>query len=126
VTSSATPTPNPVVCADADALRASLDKLAQVTVGAGTAEEIKADLEKVRADLTTLAKDSRGERQDETNALTSALTALQTAVDDLVATPSTSAISAVATALGEVGTAAQDLLAAVSTRCPSVSPSPSG
>src|SRR5215468_6692534 len=50
-TSSATPTPNPVVCADAAALRASLDKLAQVTVGAGAVDEIKADLEKVRADL---------------------------------------------------------------------------
>jgi len=54
------------------------------------------------------------------------ITADLTDVKNLTASPSVSALAAVATAIGEVGTATQDLLAAVSTRCPSASPSPSG
>ncbi|MGE5285649.1 MAG: hypothetical protein ACM3ML_00285 [Micromonosporaceae bacterium] len=128
VPSSSTPVttpPNAVLCADAAALRASLDKLTHVNVGAGTVSEITADLNDLEANLTALVNHARGQWQAQTSALKSALATLKTAVSNLAASPSTSAVSSVVAALGDVNTAAQNLLAAVNPRCPSASPSPS-
>ena len=121
----ATSPPTSVLCADAAALRASLGKLTHVKVGAGTVSQITADLNDVKANLTAFVNHAGGQWQAQTSALTSALATLTTAVSNLAAHPSTSAVSAVVTALGDVNTAAQNLLAAVNTRCPSASPSPS-
>jgi hypothetical protein len=121
----ASPT-NSVLCASAAALHASLTKLTHVKVGKGTVDEIKADLTDVQAKLTAFVTDARGQWQAQTSALKSALAKLQTAVKNLTASPSTSALAGVATALGGVTAAGQSLLAAVDTRCPSASPAPSG
>jgi hypothetical protein len=120
--SSTTAPTSSVLCADAAALRASLNKLGHVTVNKNAKSEIMADLAAVKANLTTFAADARGQWQAQTSALKAALTSLQTAVKALAANPSTSAVGAVVTALGGVTTAARQLLAAVSTRCPSASP----
>ena len=128
VSSSAAPAttpPNAVLCDDATALRASLDKLTQVKVGTGTASQIRADLNEVQANLTALVNHARGQWQAQTSALQSTLTTLKTAVSSLASNPSASTVSGVATALGGVNTAARNLLAAVDTSCPSASPSPS-
>jgi len=114
---------NAALCADATALRASLDKLRHVSAGAGMADEITADLNEVKTALTTLVNEARGQWQAQTSALSSALAKLRTAVSDLAAHPGASTVSGVAAALGEVSTAAQNLLAAVNTSCPSASPS---
>jgi hypothetical protein len=116
---------NAAVCADAAALRASLDKLKHVKVGKGTVSEIQADLKDVQANLTAFVNDAHGQWQAQTNALKSALAKLQTAVKTLAANFSISAVSDVLTAIGDVSTAGQNLLAAVNTRCPSASPTPS-
>jgi hypothetical protein len=71
---------NAAVCADAAALRASLDKLAHVSVRKGAVSEIKAGLKDVQANLTALVNDARGQWQAQTDALKSALAKLQTAV----------------------------------------------
>lgn len=135
---SASPSPTPsvpaqptsVLCRDAEALRASLDRLTGVSVGAGTVDEVKADLADVKAKLDTLIADAGDQWRAQTSALKSALASLSTAVENLAATPGADALSAVVTALGGVTTAAQNLLAAVNVACPSVpaslSPSPSG
>ena len=121
----ATTPPNAVLCDDAAALRASLDKLTQVKVGTGTASQIRADLNDVEANLTALVNHARGQWQAQTSALQSALTTLKTAVSNLAANPSASAVPGVVTALGGVNTAARNLLAVVNTSCPSASPSSS-
>ena len=124
----ASPTASPsnsVLCADAAALRASLDKLRQVRVGAGTVNEITADLNGVKTALTTFTDNARGQWQTQTSSLDSALTKFKTSVSNLAAHPGVSTASDVVAALGEVNTAAQNLLAAVNTSCPSVSPSSS-
>ncbi len=123
--SPAAPGPNAALCQDAAALRASLDKLTHVSVGAGTANEIKADLADVKAKLGSLAAEAHGQWQAQTSALKSALTKLQTATKDLAAQPSAAAVPGVVTALGAVTTAASNLLAALGTGCPPASPSPS-
>jgi len=125
----ASPTASPsnsALCADAAALRASVDKLRRVTVGAGAVSEITADLNNVKAALTTFVKDAQGQWQAQSSALSSALATLGTAVSSLAASPGTSTVSGVVTALGGVNTATQNLLAAVNTSCPSASPSASG
>jgi uncharacterized phage infection (PIP) family protein YhgE len=122
--SSATASPaNSALCADATALRASLDKLRHVSVGAGTVNEITADLSEVKTALTSLVNDAHGQWQAQTSALSSALAKLATAVSDLAAHPGASTVSGVVAALGDINTAAQNLLAAVNTSCPSASPS---
>jgi hypothetical protein len=114
-----------VLCTDAAALRASLDKLRQVRVGAGTVSEITADLSGVKTALTTFTSNARGQWQAQTSALSSALAKLTTSVSNLAAHPGVGAVSGVVSALGEVNTAAQNLLAVVNTSCLSASPSSS-
>ena len=113
------------LCANAAALRASLDQLRHVNVQPGAASEITADLNDVKAALTKLVNDARGQWQAQTSALSAALDTLKTAVSSLGASPGASTVSSVVTALGQVNTAAQNLLAAVNTDCPSASPSSS-
>ena len=124
--SSTTPSPSDsVLCANAAVLRASLDKLRHVKVGSGTVTEIMADLTEVKAALVTFVDDARSQWQAQTSSLNSALAKLKTAASNLAANPGTSTVSGALAALGDVNTAAQNLLAAVNTRCPSASPAPS-
>lgn len=115
---------NSLLCADAAALRAWLDKLRHLKVGTGMVSEVTADLDGVKTALQTLVTDARGQYQAQTSSLSSALAKLKTSVTDMAAHPSASTVSGVVAALGAVNTAGQDLLAAVNTSCLSVSPSP--
>lgn len=114
------------LCANAAALRTSLDQLRHVNVQPGAVSEITSDLNNVKAALTTLVNDAHGQWQAQTSALNAALDKLRTAVSSLGASPGVSTVSGVVSALGQVNTAAQNLLAAVNTDCPSASPSSSG
>ena len=117
---------SPALCANAAALRASLDQLRHVKVQAGAVNEITSDLNNVKAALTKLVNDAHGQWQAQTSALSAALDTLKTAVSSLGASPGVSTVSGVVAALGQVNTAAQNLLAVVNTDCPSASPSSSG
>jgi len=110
------------LCADAAALRTSLNELIHVNVGSGAAGQITTDLNNVRAALSTLISNAHGQFQPQTSALSTALTNLGTAVSNLAANPGASTISGVVAALGRVGTAGQNLLSALNTSCPSASP----
>jgi len=122
----ATGSSSPGLCDEAAALFDSLDQLTHIKVQTGMKNEITADLTNVKAKLTAFVDEAHGRWQAQTAALKSALTKLQTEVKNLTASPSVSALASVATAIGGVGTATQNLLAAVSTDCPSASPTPSG
>ncbi len=87
---------NSVLCTHAAALRASLDRLRHLNVSTGMVNEITADLNDVKAALTTFVNDAHGQYQAQTG---------------------------VVAALGEVNTAGQNFLAAVNTSCLSASPS---
>ena len=106
-----------VLCADAAALRAALDKLRHVNVGTGMVSEITADLNDVKTALATFVTDAHGQYQAQTSALSSALATLRTSVSDLAAHPSASTVSGVVAAIGGVTTAGQNLLAAVNPSC---------
>ena len=114
---------NSVLCTDAAALRASLDRLRHLNVSTGMVNEITVDLNDVKAALTTFVNDAHGQYQAQTGSLSSSLSKLKTSVSDLVTHPGVSTVSGVVAALGEVNTAGQNLLAAVNTSCLSASPS---
>jgi hypothetical protein len=124
--SSAPAAASSALCADAAALSASLDQLTHIKVQKGMKNEIAAKLTDVKAKLTAFITEARGQWQAQTAALKSPLTNLQAAVKSLTTSPSASAVGGVVSAVGGVSTATQNLLAAVSARCPSASPSPSG
>jgi hypothetical protein len=115
-----TPSVSSALCADAAALRTSLDKLTQVqaSAGQGAVNEVKSDLTSVKTAATAFANDAKGRWQSQTAALKTALASLETAVQQLAANPSTAGVSTVVTALGQVTTAAQRLFAAVGKDCP--------
>jgi hypothetical protein len=114
------------LCANAAALRASLDQLRRVGVQPGAVSQLTSDLNDVKAALTKLVTDAQGQFQTQTSAFSSALDTLKTAISSLGASPGVSTVSGVVSGLGQVNTAAQNLLAAVNTDCPSASPSSSG
>ena len=122
----ATPSPNSALCDQAAALFTSLDQLTHIKVHKGMKDDITANLATVKSNLTAFVTEARGQWHAQTAALKSALTDVQEAAKSLTASPSVSAAAGVLSSLGGVSTAAQNLLAAVSTDCPSASPSPSG
>jgi hypothetical protein len=125
-TASATASPSGGLCADAAALRASVDQLTNVTVAPGLADELRTDLNAVKSSLTTLVNDARGQWQAQIGALGSALNQLQTAVEKMVSSPGGRGAPEVVTARDQVRKASQDLLAAMSPDCAATSPSPTG
>jgi len=121
-----TPTPNATLCANAGALRASLDKLVTVTITPGLANELKTDLNEVKASLSTFVSNARGQWQAQTTAIRSALANMETAANNLAASPGTETVSAAQRARAEVRAEVQKLQAALSRDCPTASPSSSG
>ena len=124
-TPAASSTASAELCADAADLEASVNRLVTITVGPNVVTELRNDLAAVQTSLNTLVGSARTEWQDEITALRASLTTLQTAIQQLANSPGTTTVAAVRTALLGVRTAAQDLFAAVSASCPSLSPSPS-
>ena len=112
-----------MVCQDAADLRTSLRNLTHSNVSKGDVTELKSNLAQVHTDLTSLITHSKGEWNTQTSALKAALDKLQTAISDLSSSPSASTVAGVAAALRGVAAAGGSLLTAVSTRCPSASPS---
>ena len=121
----AAPSSSSALCADAAAVRASLDELRRINVQPGAVSEIISDVNSVKAALTTLVSNAHGQFQAQTSALSTALNSLSTAASSLRASPGVSTVSGVVSALGQVNTAGQHLLAVVDTDCPSASPSSS-
>jgi hypothetical protein len=124
-TPASTSTASAELCADAADLQTSLNQLVTITVGPNTVTELQNDLKDVQSSFTTLVDSARAEWQDEIAALQASLTTLQTAIQQLASNPGTATIAAVRAALQGVRTATQNLFAAVSASCPSLSPSPS-
>lgn len=112
-------------CADAHALRASVDKLRGTPVDSGSVDQLKADIVAVKANLSALIEDAHGRWQPQTDALRAALATLETAVTALDASAAPGTVSMVRAAVGGVIVAAQALFTAVQGSCASASPSAS-
>lgn len=125
VATPATPSASSAVCQAAADLRASVDTLLHIHISKGTADEIKSDLANVEAKFKALTAALHGEFKAQTDAVRSALSALKTAVSNLTAHFSASAVTGVATAASGVAAAVSSLLASLAPQCGSASVSPS-
>ena len=118
-----TPHPTSAVCPAAAELRASVDALAHIKIGAGTVDEIKSGLAEVEANVTALTGELHDANTAQASAAKSALGTLKTAVSAFTAQPSASALRDVATAVSGVTTAVGHLLTSVAPQCETASAS---
>ena len=63
------PTSTSALCQDVAALRASVDKLKHVTIGKGTADELKADVADVKTKLGAVKTEAHGQAQAQISAM---------------------------------------------------------
>ena len=120
------PTSTSALCQDVAALRASVDKLKHVTIGKGTADELKADVADVKTKLGAVKTEAHGQAQAQISAMEDSIAKLQSAVKTLTSNFSVSAVSGTVDALRGVAASASSLLGALSKQCPSASASASG
>ena len=119
------PTSTSALCQDVAALRASVDKLKHVTIGKGTADELKADVADVKTKLGAVKTEAHGQAQAQISAMEDSIAKLQSAVKTLTSNFSVSAVSDTVSAVRGVATSASSLLGALSKQCPSATASPS-
>jgi len=122
---SAAPTATSALCQDVAALRASVDKLKHVTIGRGTADELKADVADVQTKLSAVKTQAHGQAQAQISAMEDSIAKLQSAVKTLTSNFSASAVSGTVSAVRGVAASASSLLGALSKQCPSATASPS-
>jgi hypothetical protein len=129
--SSAAPATTPAtasaaVCHDVDALRTSLGELGNLTFGPNALNKLKADLTRVKKNMTALRATAGTEWRTQIDALSAALSKLQKTLGGLNSQPNaTAAAKAVSTDLAAVTTAGANLLRTASIRCPEATSSPS-
>ena len=128
-TSAAASSPAPgatsALCQDVAALRASVDKLKHVTIGAGTVDELQADVADVKSKLNAVKTEAHGQAQAQISAMEDSIAKLESAVKTLTSNFSASAVSGTVSALRGVAASASSLLGALSKQCPSATSSPS-
>jgi hypothetical protein len=117
--------PTSALCQDVAALRASVDKLKHVTIGKGTADELKADVADVKTKLSAVKAEAHGQAQAQISAMEDSIAKLQSAIKTLSSNFSASAVSGTVSALRGVAASASSLLGALSKQCPSATSSPS-
>jgi flagellar motility protein MotE (MotC chaperone) len=118
------PDTSTAVCQAAAELRDSVSSLLHITSRQGAVNEVKSDLANVEAKLNALTAQLHDSLKPQTNAVKSSLDSLKTAVSNLGAQPSTSAVTAVVTAAGGLSTAVRNLMAALP-QCGTATASPS-
>jgi len=112
------------VCQAAADLRDSVTALTHIKNEQGAVNEVKSDLANVESKLNALTAQLHDSLKPQTNAVNSALGTFKTAVSNLGAQPSTSAVTALVAAASGLSTAVRQLLAALP-QCGTASASPS-
>lgn len=124
---STTPSPTPTAtpsatasagCADAAALKASLDALTKVNVRQDGVAALESALDDVKTKLDAAAASASGALQPEVEQVKTAFQALQSATTGLTADNLVARAPAIRTALTEVVTATKALAVKLSQRCP--------
>jgi len=110
-TASAPSSGPPAVCSSVEDLQASMTALTEVPVTVEGIRGLPAVLAAVRADVEQVVQDGQDQFRPQTDALAADATALQSAVDTAVATPSG---GAVATVVSSVNALAEDVTALAS------------
>lgn len=120
-TATASPAPALSVCQDVDRLRDTLAALTPLTGRLPSSTEMKTAARDIQSSLSGLG--NRTEWQTQTDNLKAATEHMQSAADNLAASPGARGVASRArTAVASVNDAIRRLLTAVGSRCPSPSP----
>jgi len=121
--SASTTSVSAALCSDVAALRGSLQELTSIRPSAGAVTELRAAVQNVQTNLSSLASAAGALWSGQVQNLGAALTKLQSAVSTLATQRNASSVSGVVTTVGGVSAAARQLLDAASPSCPSPSAS---
>ncbi|WP_020576593.1 hypothetical protein [Actinopolymorpha alba] len=116
---SGTATPSAAVCAKARELKKSLTALRNINIAAVGAEGVRRAISKVTSDLSALKTVAAAEWKTQIAELSSALSALGTAIGHAEGTATSSpTVEGIAAAAQRVATAAHSLVTTLSAHCP--------
>ena len=107
------------VCAARDKLKSSVTALANPSVLTGGKAGIQTALDSVKTSLDSVAGTAKATYQPQVDAVKSAVTDLQTALDKFGNGSTTSNLQAAATAITNIGTTSTTLIAMLQVDCPS-------
>ena len=108
----------PAVCASADQLQSSVDKLKDIDVTETNGlDEFKSQWETVDGDLDQLANDARSEFPSQIDAVTKTFEALDTSLQVASDDPSAETLAGAATAFSAFSTDVQALMSDVESTC---------
>ncbi len=120
-TTSAVPAPsasaNPQVCADAAAVKASLEAIMTIDILKDGTDALSQRFETFRSDAAALVSSAQDEFKPESAAVKSSIGELETALASLKDSPNAAEIVALAPKLSAVNTSTLALLAAVAAAC---------
>ena len=122
-TSTATATGTAAVCADYDALKASLSNLVHINVVNAGRDGIEAALDDVSAKLATLKSSAQQEFKSQIDQLDSAVNDLKTTLGNLSGNSLGGTVTTIATQLVAIGNAGRALGSAVAQTCPNATSS---
>jgi hypothetical protein len=115
-TSASTASSRPAYCADRTSLQNSVKGLTSLSPSAGVSG-LQTQVDKVKTSATHLANATKNDFPSQSNALNSAITALQNSARTLASNPSGAHIATVTKDAGNVVTAARNLVDATSAKC---------
>ena len=107
----------PAVCDDLASVKSTTQDLKARHLAPGSLTDVRADLDKLKGELSKLASDASSQYDSEVNALKSRLDDLQTAASAVAAHPSVTSLQQLHDAVDAVGTSVDNLSHAVSTTC---------
>jgi hypothetical protein len=107
----------PAVCADVQALKSSVAKVADVKLDQGALETLRTDLAAVQSDLTELKSSAASQYSGEVDAVDQDTASLRTKLQAAVDAPSAQTVSAVGAAVRALGTSLTALKDAVASTC---------
>jgi hypothetical protein len=107
----------PAFCGDVDTLNSAIAGLSDIKLEPGVLDNFKTQLETVQSDAQTAVDSARSDFPQETDAVESSLSSLETSVQDLPSQPSAAQLGAVALNVSATVNAVQDFVDKTSSTC---------
>lgn len=105
------------VCADADAIRASMNRLKSAEVGQNALSVVTKELAAMQVDLRRLVADAQNAYAGQVDAVKAKASALKTNLQAAAASPSPATMSGVTGGIRALGVAVDDLVRSVADAC---------
>lgn len=107
----------PSYCQDRTNLENSVKGLASVDIKSGGTNALKQQLQKVQSDAKALVASAKGDFPNQTQAVSSAVSSLETTAKQLPSSPSVSQIASLASGAASVATSLKSFTQAAASKC---------